>query len=174
MMVEMGPDRLHHGFWRFCDPAHRLYEPGNPYENVMHDYYVALDRELGRLLGAVGDRASVMVVSDHGAQAMEGAICINEWLRANGYLVLKEEPTEPKPLTPAMIDWPRTRAWGEGGYYGRLFLNVAHREPQGFVPLADYREVRDEIRGGAGGNRRTSRGGPSAPRSSIPATSIVS
>ncbi len=41
MMVEMGPDRLHHGFWRYCDPTHRLYEPGNPYRHVLHDYYVA-------------------------------------------------------------------------------------------------------------------------------------
>ena len=29
MFVEMGVDRIHHGFWRFIDPAHRLYEPGN-------------------------------------------------------------------------------------------------------------------------------------------------
>ena len=28
-MVEMGTDRIHHGFWRFTDPEHRLYEPGN-------------------------------------------------------------------------------------------------------------------------------------------------
>jgi len=40
MFVEMGPDRLHHGFWRFCDPAHRLYEPGNPYETILLEYYI--------------------------------------------------------------------------------------------------------------------------------------
>ena len=27
-MVEMGTDRIHHGFWRFTDSEHRLYEPG--------------------------------------------------------------------------------------------------------------------------------------------------
>src|SRR5690242_2058746 len=29
VMVEMGPDRLHHGFWRFYDRRHPDYEPGN-------------------------------------------------------------------------------------------------------------------------------------------------
>ena len=29
-MVEMGPDRMHHGFWKYMDPEHRKHEPGNP------------------------------------------------------------------------------------------------------------------------------------------------
>ena len=32
-MVEMGPDRMHHGFWKFMDPEHRKHEPGSAYEN---------------------------------------------------------------------------------------------------------------------------------------------
>jgi predicted AlkP superfamily phosphohydrolase/phosphomutase len=148
MMVEMGVDRLHHGFWRYCDPSHRLYEPGNPYAQVLHDYYVKVDAELGRTIEAAGEGASVLVVSDHGAKAMEGGICINEWLQMNGYLKLKEQPREQVRLTPDLIDWPNTTAWGEGGYYGRLFLNVAGREPQGLVPAADYERVRDEIAAG--------------------------
>ncbi|MFB6272544.1 MAG: phosphodiesterase, partial [Salinibacter sp.] len=36
-------------------------------------------------------------------------------------------------------------AWGEGGYYGRIFLNVAGREPEGKVERADYDSVRDEL-----------------------------
>src|SRR5574340_385161 len=90
MIVEMGPDRLHHGFWRFCDPTHRLFEPGNPYQQVAHDYYLALDEEIGKTIEAAGEGASIMIFSDHGAQAMEGAICINEWLQQRGYLKLKE------------------------------------------------------------------------------------
>ncbi len=145
MMVEMGPDRLHHGFWRYCDPTHRLYEPGNPYEHVLHDYYVKLDEELGKVLDSVGSDTSVMVVSDHGAKAMEGGVCINEWLQREGYLTLKEQPKERGRLTPDMIDWSKTRAWGEGGYYARLFLNVQGREPEGQVPPADYEQVRSDL-----------------------------
>ncbi len=147
MMVEMGPDRLQHGFWRYCDQTHRLYEPGNPYEQVLHDYYVSVDQEIGRTMEAVGD-ASVMVVSDHGAQAMDGAVCINEWLQQAGYLKLKEQPSARTRLTAEMIDWSKTKAWGEGGYYGRLFMNVASREPQGCIAPADYESVRSEIAAG--------------------------
>jgi predicted AlkP superfamily phosphohydrolase/phosphomutase len=145
-MVEMGTDRIHHAFWRFFDHEHRLYEPGNPYEQGVLDYYKALDEKMGRLLSHADDDTAVLVVSDHGAKKMDGGICVNEWLRQEGYLVLKEEPAEPQPLKPEMIDWERTTAWGEGGYYCRLFLNVAGREPQGRVAQEDYERVRTELK----------------------------
>ena len=34
----------------------------------------------------------MLVVSDHGAKRMDGGICVNEWLLANGYLTLAEKP----------------------------------------------------------------------------------
>ena len=114
-MVEMGTDRIHHAFWRFFDHEHRLYESGNPYEQAVLDYYKALDEKVGRLLRFAGEDTTVLVVSDHGAKKMDGGICVNEWLRREGYLVLRDEPAEPGPLKPEMIDWERTTAWGEGG-----------------------------------------------------------
>ena len=145
-MVEMGTDRIHHGFWRYFDKNHRLYEPGNPYEGAMLEYYRALDTKIASLLRHADDETAVMVVSDHGVQRMDGGICVNEWLMREGYLVLKETPREPTRLSPEMIDWPRTTAWGEGGYYSRVFLNVEGREPEGLVPQADYERVRDELK----------------------------
>ena len=74
MMVEMGTDRVHHAFWQYMDPAHHRYEPGNPYESVIADYYEHVDRKVGELLEVIPDDAYVLVVSDHGAQCMEGGI----------------------------------------------------------------------------------------------------
>jgi predicted AlkP superfamily phosphohydrolase/phosphomutase len=145
-MVEMGTDRLHHGFWRFTDPEHRLHEPGNRFENAMLDYYRALDEKISRLLRFADEETAVLVVSDHGAKRIDGGICVNEWLRREGYLALEEEPAEPARLTPDMVDWTRTTAWGEGGYYCRLFLNVAGREPQGTVAADDFERVRNELK----------------------------
>jgi predicted AlkP superfamily phosphohydrolase/phosphomutase len=145
-MVEMGTDRIHHGFWRFLDPEHRLYEPGNPYQAAVLGYYKALDEKLARLLRFADEETAVLVVSDHGAKRMDGGICVNEWLRREGYLVLKTEPSVPQPLTPDLVDWGRTTAWGEGGYYCRLFLNVAGREPHGIVSPQEYEDVRSELR----------------------------
>ncbi|MBW2091069.1 MAG: alkaline phosphatase family protein [Deltaproteobacteria bacterium] len=146
MMVEMGVDRIQHGFWRYHDPAHRLYEPGNQYEFVIRDYYKDLDTKIGRLMELAPDGTLIMVVSDHGARTMVGGFSINQWLIREGYLTLKETPKATGRLSPSMIDWPRTRIRGEGGYYGRLFFNVAGREPVGQVKPEEYEILRDEIK----------------------------
>jgi predicted AlkP superfamily phosphohydrolase/phosphomutase len=43
------------------------------------------------------------------------------------------------------VDWPKTVAWGEGGYYARVFLNVKGREPEGVVEPEAYETVRDDL-----------------------------
>ena len=146
MFVEMGPDRIHHGFWKFHDPSHLRYAAGNSYEHAIRDYYRYLDDEIGEVLRMLDDQTIVLVVSDHGARKMEGGICVNEWLLREGWLALADD--RPKRLTPlekVEIDWARTKAWGEGGYYARVFLNVQGREPQGVIPPADYDRVRDDL-----------------------------
>src|SRR6476620_3304354 len=143
MMVEMGVDRIHHAFWDNMDPAHRFYVAGNQFENAIREYYREVDREIGELLAFADAETAVLVVSDHGAKRMDGGICVNEWLLANGYLALSEKPDRPVPLSKVKVDWSQTKAWGDGGYYARVFLNVAGREPQGTVAPADYEKVRD-------------------------------
>jgi len=146
MMVEMGTDRIHHAFWKFTDPTHSRYEKGNPWENVIRDYYVYVDGQIGQVLEQVPRDASVLVVSDHGAKAMDGGICINEWLIQQGYLVLKGDyPKGPTRFAELPVDWARTRAWSEGGYYARVFLNVQGREPQGVIRPPEYEAFRDRL-----------------------------
>ena len=146
VMVEMGADRLHHAFWRFWDTSHRKHEPDSPFSDTIRRYYATLDTELGRLLELVDENTTVLIVSDHGAKRMDGGICINEWLQQHGYLTLKTRPREITPFSPDLVDWHRTQAWGEGGYYGRIFLNVKGREPLGTILPQDYENVRDELK----------------------------
>lgn len=155
MWVEMGVDRIHHGMWSYMDSQHRKYEPGNQYEDSIKEYYQLIDAQMARMLDKIDDNTMVLVVSDHGGKKMDGGICINEWLWRNGYLVLKDDPPEDKfdengrriltPFAKVEIDWEKTRAWGQGGYYGRVFLNVEGREPQGVIKREDYERVRDEL-----------------------------
>jgi predicted AlkP superfamily phosphohydrolase/phosphomutase len=147
MMVEMGPDRIHHAFWRFCDPDHRLFEKGNEFEDVIRHYYRYLDEEVGRVLDELPADTSVIIVSDHGAKTMRGGICINEFLIREGLLALKAYPQEPTPLKPDMIDWKNTRVWGEGGYYARVFLNIEGREPEGTIPTDERETFRAGLKG---------------------------
>lgn len=146
VMVEMGSDRLHHAFWRFWDASHRQHEPNSPFSDTMRRYYATLDAELGSLLKFVDENTTVLIVSDHGAKRMDGGICINEWLQQHGYLTLKTRQQEITPFSPNVVDWHRTQAWGEGGYYGRIFLNVKGREPQGTISPQNYEKVRDELK----------------------------
>jgi predicted AlkP superfamily phosphohydrolase/phosphomutase len=148
-MVEMGPDRIHHGLWAHHDPDHPKHDPQSPFRDALREYYRFLDGRIAELISDLPGGTQVLVVSDHGAQRMDGGIGINEWLIQEGYLTLKEYPDEPTRMgdliKAGLVDWSRTVAWGEGGYYGRLFLNVAGREPQGAVPPERYEEVRTEL-----------------------------
>ncbi|MBA3947190.1 MAG: alkaline phosphatase family protein [Herpetosiphonaceae bacterium] len=145
MTVDMGVDRIHHGFWKEMDARHPNHVPGSPFANAIHEYYHFIDRKVAELLELIDDDTAVLVVSDHGGKVMLGGFCLNEWLIQEGYLVLEEYPTTPMPVERCKVDWSRTRAWGSGGYYGRLFLNVAGREPHGIIPPEEYARVRDEI-----------------------------
>lgn len=146
-MVEMGSDRIHHGFWHYMDPEHRKHEPGHKLGSAIHDYYVALDKELAQLLELIDLRDTVvLLVSDHGGQRLDGGICVNDWLRKEGLLVLKNEPpAECTALAKCEVDWSKTVAWAEGGYYARIFLNVKGREPQGIVEPSAYERTRGDI-----------------------------
>jgi predicted AlkP superfamily phosphohydrolase/phosphomutase len=145
MLVEMGVDRIQHGFWSYMDPAHHKYEPGSPYEAAILEYYRYVDGEVAELLDACPRDTLVLIVSDHGAKKMDGGICFNEWLQREGYLRLGESPKKPTPIGKVPIDWSHTKAWGDGGYYGRLFMNVRGREPSGTVDPKDYEKVRSDL-----------------------------
>lgn len=145
MLCEIAPDRLHHCFWSYHDPLHPRYKTESLYRNVICDYYRYLDDWIGCLVQLVGPECGVLIVSDHGAKAMLGGVCINEILLETGWLVLREIPSQPIPLQPQLVDWTRTRAWAEGGYYARIFLNIKNREPQGVIPIGQRNEVRLEL-----------------------------
>lgn len=137
-MHEIGPDRIHHAFWKFFDPTHPKYVKGSPFRSVAERYYALLDEEIGRLMEAVPEDVLVWFASDHGSKAMDGCFCINDWLIRSGYLVLKgPRPSPGTPLEDVEVDWSRTRVWGAGGYYARLFFNLRGREPEGIVDPAE-------------------------------------
>ncbi len=146
MFVEIGPDRLHHAFYADIDPEHPRHDPASPFLDVGPAYYALLDQELGALLALADDDTAVLVASDHGARPLREAFRINAWLIREGLLTLRAAPSSPAPLSAELIDWSRTRAWAEGGYYARVFLNVAGREPEGIVPADEAPALMQKLR----------------------------
>ena len=143
--VIIGLDRFHHAFWKYYDKEHQKHDPNNRFEDEMKKYYMYLDTKIGELLELLNEDTVVMIVSDHGAKAMKGLICVNMALEKLGLLKFN---TKPKPRTrigDADIDWDNTYAWGWGGYYARIFLNIEGREPHGIIKYENYEKMREEI-----------------------------
>ena len=80
MVVFTSSDRLQHVLWNKRD--------------VVEEYWMELDRVIGRLLEAIGEETTVFVVSDHGFGPLEKTFFVNEWLRRKGFLKAKRKITQ--------------------------------------------------------------------------------
>lgn len=148
VMVDIGIDRLHHVLWRSLDTRDPERDLDPIKRSAALGYLAHVDRELGRLLDVLGTDTSVLIASDHGARPLRGAIAINDWLIEQGYLVLGEpRPSTPTALSALHVDWSKTRAWAEGGYYARVYLNVAGRSPLGSIAAERYEAERQVLAG---------------------------
>ncbi|MCL4512685.1 MAG: alkaline phosphatase family protein [Candidatus Eremiobacteraeota bacterium] len=168
MFTEIATDRLHHAFWKYFDSSHPKHDSASKFKDAIPDYYRYLDSLIGKTFELLDDKTTVFVVSDHGSKAIHGGIGINEFLIREGYLVLKQEELkknlliEPTLLvspclpagnqnhvigvSPEIIDWKKTRAWGEGGYYARVFINKKGREPEGIVLESEFEPLKLKLR----------------------------
>jgi len=152
---DIGPDRLHHAFWKYFDAQHPRHVEDPRLTPVGTEFYRLLDREIGEFLDLVGPETPVLVVSDHGSQAMEGSFCVNEWLQQHGYLRLRgPKPAAGTAIEKTDVDWSKTQVWGAGGYYARLFFNVRGREPHGIVEPDAVGGLTDRLRRELGAVRR--------------------
>ena len=143
---EIGPDRLHHTFWKFFDEAHPRYEEHPKFRQLVEEYYTLMDEEIATFLKDVPDDVTVLILSDHGSQGMDGCFCVNEWLIEKGYLTLKAPvPKAGTAIEKFPIDWSKTVAWGAGGYYARIFFNVKGREPEGILPADQVPAVTERM-----------------------------
>ncbi len=71
-----GTDSLSHKYWKYFKPDQfQGVDPGEvaKYGSVLPDYYEAADAAVGEILASIDDNTTVLVVSDHGSQAIEGA-----------------------------------------------------------------------------------------------------
>lgn len=145
MYMEIGLDRVQHAFWKYMDDRHPRFERHPIFSNAILEYYIKLDHILGRIIEKSGD-ADILIVSDHGAKKMDGAFAINQWLIDKGYLKVRGDVEPGTRLSEADVDWSETVAWGWGGYYGRIFVNVEGREDMGVVSEDEYIDVLNRLR----------------------------
>jgi len=92
MVVFTATDRVSHAYWRYHDVAHPEYnaQDGTRYGDAIDRIYEQVDEEIGKLLAAVGDDASVLVMSDHGMGPLYRVVHLNAWLEQKGFLQRKK------------------------------------------------------------------------------------
>ncbi|RLG86506.1 MAG: nucleotide pyrophosphatase, partial [Thermoprotei archaeon] len=123
--VEIGVDRVQHAFWKYFDTNHPRHIEHPVYSYTIREYYELIGKEFREIKKHLSKDTIIIIVSDHGAKAMKGAFVINQWLEKEGYLKLKEKPKRSgQDINSEIINWEHTIAWGWGGYYSRIFINL--------------------------------------------------
>jgi predicted AlkP superfamily phosphohydrolase/phosphomutase len=135
-----GTDRLHHFLWEQMERGEE------PWASRFHDYYDRVDASVGELVSRLpgADECRLILLSDHGFCRIDQEVFVNRWLERDGWLGLTEPATSIGSVVPE-----RTRAYCMDP--GRLYLNLAGREPGGIVQPGDYAAVRDELQAWAEG-----------------------
>jgi predicted AlkP superfamily phosphohydrolase/phosphomutase len=166
------PDRLQHLYYRYMDPADRLYdtEAGKKIRPTINACFAAMDEVIGLLDDYAGESGGAIVCSDHGFTAWEASVHTNRLLEEWGYLKLKgagkamRSPLGEKAVHAARrflpvkirraarqrtggtaIDWANTKAFATVYYQQGVVINLKGRERYGIVDPADEKQLKDEI-----------------------------
>jgi len=87
-------DEAGHFFWRHMDETHPAHtREDEVYQSAVLTCYQKADEALRRIVEAAGGDVTLLVMSDHGSGPLYKDVFLNEWLRQEGLLVLKEKPT---------------------------------------------------------------------------------
>ena len=132
------PDWAYHVFSNKLDPnITEDKEEVERYTKLELGFYQSLDKMIGRIVEAAGEKALIIVTSDHGAKPSGRRFPIFKILEEAGLLAFKEEGGR------RVIDWEKTLAVPQRGCY--IYVNLKGRDPHGVVPPEMYDEVRDRI-----------------------------
>lgn len=92
MVVFNGTDLVQHKFWKFMDEKHPQHDPrgAERYRQAILEFYRQADKDLGRIIEALGEEVALVIMSDHGAGAASRYFVVNNWLLREGFLQLKD------------------------------------------------------------------------------------
>lgn len=146
MAVLLGSDRMQHTMWRFHDKKHRKYPGETKYKNSLKKYYQYIDQEIGEIKSKLDDNTYLIIASDHGFDRMDGRINLNDWFIQQGYLALKENPSEPGKLDFKNVNWNKTKCYAIGAYFGRIYFNRRKRDPNhGIIEEKEVGDLQNEL-----------------------------
>lgn len=95
MMVFNLTDHMQHWYWKYMDKQHPKHDPCEEFRDTILDAYKKMDAVLGDLLAKYPDY-NFLIISDHGCGPRYKDVVINNWLKEQGYLFLKERVSSVK------------------------------------------------------------------------------
>lgn len=149
LMVQVfeSTDRIQHMFWRYFEDSGSPADTPSKEEhivNAVYESYKAMDGFLEKLHKKLKDDDLLIIVSDHGFNAVNRDFHLNSWLHKEGFLVLKDGKKFSDKWY-ADVDWSKSKAYGQG-LHG-IFLNMKDREKFGIVKKGEEAEkIKDEIK----------------------------
>jgi predicted AlkP superfamily phosphohydrolase/phosphomutase len=84
-------DQVQHRYWQFL-PGEPRHEPDHPLGPAILRLYQAVEEGLAEVVAAAGEGTTLCLMSDHGFGPTRRQVWLNNWLRANGFLTLKQSP----------------------------------------------------------------------------------
>jgi predicted AlkP superfamily phosphohydrolase/phosphomutase len=131
MLVFTGTDRLMHFLW-------------DAYENPRHKFNTAFSLHFGRIDKIIGEIVSklsgdslIVMLSDHGFEALHRDVYVNRVLCEGGYLELENEKKKLEDIA------SRSKAFALDP--GRIYINYQDRYPKGSVSRAEAPGLLDEL-----------------------------
>ncbi len=132
----METDRLFHFYWRDIEQAgdSRLHQ-------TILEFFRQMDTAVERIFSCLKSSDEVILLSDHGFCRADHEIQINTWLQEHGFLTWN-------PHTPAGLESIAPGSLAYSLIPGRIFLNLAGREPNGCVRIEDRDAVLTDLESG--------------------------
>lgn len=146
--VSTSTDRVAHMFYRLIDPQHPRYDAALAarYGTAIEDEYKRMDATVAEVLKKLGPDDTLLIISDHGFHGYRRGLHVNQWLRQQGLLALKDGAAGSAREFLFDVDWSKTKAYALGT--GQVYLNRVGRERDGVVTDADAPEVLEQVRSG--------------------------
>jgi predicted AlkP superfamily phosphohydrolase/phosphomutase len=94
MVVLNGTDTVQHALWKYMSPDHPLHETDKAakYGDAILRYFQYVDEALGKIVTGLDDSTTLVLMSDHGFGPFHKFIHLNNWLRGQGWLRIKDTP----------------------------------------------------------------------------------
>ncbi|MBN2385041.1 alkaline phosphatase family protein [bacterium] len=143
-----GLDLIEHEYYQYAFPEEfsRPIPDREEFQGFIDDYYMALDSLIQKFLARFTSTVDVIIVSDHGMEAMSGEsppisrLLLNTLLQELGYCSIKDQYD---------LDWSQTKVYQYGyhipGPIRTMRINVIGREKQGVVPASEQEMVASQI-----------------------------